>query len=157
MSRALLAGILALGLAACLPPAVKQQWTLVGGTLFEARLLDSLAWRDKNSTETLTATVTENVTNTRGHVVIPAGSIVGLRIAQYGVVLRRADQKYSLNVSSVTVRGTVYPVNVKVDPVTTGVTRTIYRASRDVVVMPGTLIMFSLPQALTITTPIGAL
>lgn len=153
MSRALLAGILALGLAACLPPAVKQQWTLVGGTLFEARLRDSLAWRDKNSTETLTATVTENVTNARGQVVIPAGSIVVLRIAQYGVVRRRADQKYSLNVSSVTVRGRVYPVNVKVDPVTTVVmARAISRTNRDVVVMPGTLIMFSLPLPLTIST-----
>ncbi len=151
MSGRLLAGILALGLIACTPAAATEKWTLGAGTLVEARLRDSLSSRGKNAAETLTATVSADVTNARGQVVIPAGSVVGLRISQYGVIVNRADRTYPLNVTFVTVRGRMYPVSAKVESVTiVGPAGTIYRASPDVVVMPGTLILFSLPQPLTV-------
>lgn len=153
MRRKLLAGaigIASVALIAWLPPADKAPTSLVAGTLLVARLQDSLAWRDKNSTETLKATVTADVVNGKGQVVIPAGSAVVLRVAQYGVILRRADQKYSLNVRSVTVRGRVYPLNVKVDPVTVTARREMFRVNREVIVRPGTLVRFSLPQPLTV-------
>lgn len=146
-----LAALLGLGLMACTAAAAKEQWTLAAGTLVEARIRDSLASRGKNAAEALTATVAADVTNGEGHVVIPAGSIVGLRIAQYGGITRRANRKYPLDATSVTVRGRLHPVSGKVDPVTApGMGTAVYRPNPLVLVMPGTLILFSLEQPLTV-------
>ncbi len=150
-SSTVLAGMLGLGLMACTAAAAKEKWTLSAGTLVEARLRDSLASRGKNAAETLTATVAADVTNERGQVVIPVGSIVGLRIAQYGLIVKRANNKYPLDATSVTVGGRVYPVSGKVDPVTApGMAAAVYRPNPVVVVMPGTLILFSLGRPLTV-------
>jgi hypothetical protein len=143
--------MLGLGLGACTAAAARETWTLGAGTLVEARLRDSLSSRGKNAAEALTATVAADVTNERGQVVIPVGSVVGLRIAQYGLVVRRTNNAYPLDATSVTVGGRVYAVSGKVDPVTApGMEAAVYRPNPDVVVMPGTLILFSLGQPLTV-------
>jgi hypothetical protein len=164
MSRTLLAGMLGLGLVACSSAAVREpeqrdamrsqlgnravNRTLVVGTLIRATIHDSLSWRRNESADTLTATVSADVRNGHRWVVIPAGCRVGLRIAQRGPAAnkRRADAGVLLDVTSVTVRGQMYPVRATVEW-TPAVVR---RASREVVVAPGTRILFVLPEGLTV-------
>jgi len=120
MSRCFVAGILGLGLVACTSAAARvpesrdaYRWrpgtsavdrTLVAGTLIEARFHRTGA--------TLTGTVSADVRNARRRVVIPAGSAVGLRIAP-----RRPRL---LDVTSVTVRGQVYPLSSMVEGLPVG-------------------------------------
>jgi len=214
MSKTLLAGMLVLGLVACSPASGKEeanstgrvvdaapaQRTLVAGTQIEATIEDSLSSRHNKAGETVTATVSADVRDGRGHVVIPAGSALGLRIAELEPATNKSqdDGKIALDVPSVTVRGQVYRVSTRLDPVAhqlqgRGVTAgeaekvgvgtaigalagrliggdtkgaviggavgagggtavAIHWASRDVVVSPGTHVVFSLPLALTVST-----
>jgi hypothetical protein len=125
--------MLGLGLMACSGAAAREpdadRWqlgnraldrTLVVGTLIEATI--------HGSGEALTATVSTDVRNASGWVVIPAGCPVGLRIAGRGL----------LDVTSVTVWGQVYPVSATVE------------VTRVAVVPPGTRILFVLPEGLTV-------
>ena len=96
MISSLVAAVLAVVLSACVAAVPSERWTLVAGTLVQARLRDSLASRGKNATEDLSASVTEDVMNAHGQIVIPAGSIVALRIAAYGVTAPRSDRKNPL-------------------------------------------------------------
>jgi hypothetical protein len=148
-------GLLLLGLLACSPAAANEQWdmhpprrTLVAGTLIQATTQDSLSSRRDMTGENVTALVSGDVEDVHGHVVIPAGSRVVLRIAQVETASnkRQHDARMALDVTSLTVRGREYPVRIRV------VSTLIHRASRDVVVPPGTAILFVLPQPLTVVT-----
>ncbi len=212
MSKTLLAGMLVLGLVACSPASGKEeagstaravsnqpaQRTLVSGTLIEATIQDSLSSRHNKAGETLTARVSADVKDAYGQVAIPAGSTVGLRIAQLEPATNKsqADGKIALDVTSVTVRGQTYQLSTKVNSVphhlvgrgvtagevekagggaviggvagrviggdtkgaviggavgaAAGTAAAVHWASRDVVVTPGTPIVFSLAQALTV-------
>jgi hypothetical protein len=212
MSKMLLAGMLVLGLVACSPASAKQEAgstaravsnrptrrTLVSGTTIEARIEDSLSSRYNKVGETLRATVSGDVKDAYGQVAIPAGSAVGLRIAQLEAATNKsqADGKIALDVTSVTVRGQVYSVSAPVESTphqlvgrgvtagevekagggavigaiagrviggdtkgaviggavgaAAGTAAAVHWASRDVVVTPGTPIVFSLAQALTV-------
>jgi hypothetical protein len=212
MSKTLLAGILVLGLVACSAASGKEeagstaravstrpaQRTLVSGTSIEARLQDSLSSRRNKAGETLRATVSADAKDAYGQVAIPAGSTVGLRIAQLEPATNKsqADGKIALEVTSVTVRGQTYQLSSKVNSVphqlvgrgvtggevekagggavigavvgrviggdtkgaviggavgaAAGTAAAVHWASRDVVVTPGTPIVFSLAQALTV-------
>jgi hypothetical protein len=151
MSRALLAGLFGFGLMACsgamageLEHKHADRWqpgnraldrTLVVGTLIEATVHSPSSWRRNKPGEALTATVSTDVRNAHGWVVIPAGCPVGVNIALLG-------PKILLDVTSVTVWGQVYPVSATVElaPVAVG------RGSR----APGTRILFVLPEGLTV-------
>jgi hypothetical protein len=212
MSKTLLAGMLVVGLVACSPASAKPaagtaaravsnrptQRTLVSGTRIEATIEDSLTSRHNKVGETLRARVSADVKDASGQVAIPAGSTVGLRIAQLEASTNKsqADGKIALDVTSMTVRGQAYAVNGRVEStphqlVGRGVTpgevekagggaligtvlgriiggntagavvggavgagagtaAAVHWASRDVVVTPGTPIVFSLAQALTV-------
>lgn len=217
MSKAMLAGILLLGLAACAPaagkdaasnaaitvgsrPAPPARRTLNAGTLVEATIQDSLNSRTDKAGRSLSATVSSDVKDANGNVVIPAGSAVLLNVAQLQAATNKsqADGKLALTVTSLTVRGQVYQVNAQVAStphklVGRGVTAgeiekagggavigavagrviggntkgaviggvvggaagtavAVHFASRDVVVTPGTQIVFSLSQPLTVAT-----
>ena len=214
MSKSLLAGMLVFGIVACSPASAKPeagrasgtassrpaQRTLASGTSITASIQDSLSSRHNKAGETLSATVSADVRDGGGHVVIPAGSAVGLKIAQLEPATNKSqdDGKIALDVTSVTVRGQVYHVSTRLDPVThqlqgRGVTAgevekvgvgaaigalagrligkntkgavvggvvgagggtavAVHWASRDVVVSPGTHVLFSLPQSLTVST-----
>jgi hypothetical protein len=159
MSRALLAGMLGLGVAACSSAAAREpehraadRWplgnraldrTLVAGTLIEVTIHRSLSWRRNKPGETLTATVSADVRNAHRWVVIPAGCPVGLRIAPWGPATNKsqADAKMLLDVTSVTVWGQVYPVSATVELTPVAVT-------------PGTRILFVLPEGLTVERPL---
>jgi hypothetical protein len=202
------------GLVACSPASGKEadssparvvdsrpsQRTLGEGTRIEATIDDALSSRQNKAGETITATVSADVRDRNGHVVIPAGSSVGLTIAQLEPATNKSqhDGKIALDVTSVTVRGRVYRVSARLDPVTHqlkgrgvgtgevekvgagaaigalagrliggdtkgaviggaigaggGTAVAVHWASRDVVVLSGTQVAFSLPQSLTVAT-----
>ena|SRR4029077_1450167 len=132
--RTLLEGMLGLGLMACAGAAAGEperadHWqlgnraldrTLVVGTLIEATI--------HGSGEALTATVSMDVRNANGWVVIPAGCPVGLKIASPGL----------LEVTSVKVWGQIYPVSATVE-------------LPSVAIVPsGTRILFVLSEGLTV-------
>ena len=209
----LVVGLVLVGLAACSPASAKDeaskarvvsygpaQRTLVSGTRIEARLQDSISSRHNNAGETLRATVNADVKDANGGIAIPAGSSVGLRIAELQAATNKsqADGKITLVATSMTVRGQTYQVSSTVNPVphqlvgrgvtagevekaaggavigavagrviggdtkgaviggavgaAAGTAAAVHWASRDVVVTPGTMITFSLPQALTVAT-----
>ena len=213
MSKSLLAGMLVFGIVACSPASAKPeagrasgtassrpaQRTLASGTSITASIQDSLSSRHNKAGETLRATVNADVRDPSGQVAIPAGSAVGLRVAELEAATNKsqADGKLALEVTSVTVHGQTYQVSSKVNSVphqlvgrgvtagevekagggavigavagrviggntkgaviggavgaAAGTAAAVHWASRDVVVTPGTSIVFSLPQALTVT------
>jgi hypothetical protein len=75
--------------------------------------------RTNKAGETVPAVVSENVTDARGHVVIPAGSTVTLSIAQLepGSDQVRPEGRLSLVVSSVTIKNETYPLEATLEPV----------------------------------------
>lgn len=129
----LVVGLVVLGLAACSPASAKEeaaskaravsngpaQRTLVSGTRIEARLQDSLSSRHNKAGETLRATVSADVKDGYNGIAIPAGSTVGLRIAELQAATNKsqADGKITLVVTSMTVRGQTYQVSSTVNPV----------------------------------------
>jgi hypothetical protein len=162
MGTAGLTRLLVLGLVACSPAAANErtsanrllaheagQRALVAGTLIRATTLDALSSRRNTTGETLTALVSGDVEDAHGQVVIPAGSRVALRIAQSDpatTTRRRSDGMIALDVTSLTIRGREYPVRARVEP-----TRPKFQG-RDVVVPPGTAILFVLPELLNVET-----
>jgi hypothetical protein len=171
----LVTGLLVLGLLACSPAAANENAgtmhrTLGAGTLIRATTQGVLSSRRNRAGEILTALVSGDVEDARGQVVIPAGSRVPLRIA-------RLDGTIALEVTSVTVRDQEYLVSSRVEPphllqrhgtgivvgtvlgrITSpgsrgdeaGVVRRTRWANSDVVVPPGTALLFVLPQPLTV-------
>jgi hypothetical protein len=93
--------------------------TLASGTRIGARIQDSLSSRHNKSGETFSATVSSDVMDGNGHVVVPAGSPVVLVIGQLEPATNKsqADGKIALSVRSVSVRGQVYQVSADLDPV----------------------------------------
>jgi hypothetical protein len=88
MAKAVLAGMLVLGLAACTGGAAKvardgvpPEQLLGGGTRVSATIQDSLSSRTNNTGDTLHAIVSGDVKGPHGGVVIPAGSSASLTIA----------------------------------------------------------------------------
>jgi hypothetical protein len=135
----LVVGLVLVGLAACSPASAKDeaaklaaasaaasrvssqptQRTLRSGTTIEARIQDSLSSRHNQAGETLRATVSSDVKDANGGIAIPAGSTVGLRIAELQAATNKsqADGKITLVVTSMTVRGQTYQVSSTVNPV----------------------------------------
>jgi hypothetical protein len=150
MSRMLLAGMLWLGLGACSSAAAREldhgdahrrlfadralDRTLVAGTLIQATIHSSLLRRNTPGA-TLTAAVSADVTNAHRSVVIPAGCLVGLRVARRGPTTQ-------LDVTSVTVGGRVYPVSATIEVMPVAVSR-------------GTRILFVLPEGFTAARRLG--
>jgi hypothetical protein len=160
MPRAVLAVMFGLGLVACSRIVAREpehangsralDRTLTVGTLVEAKLQASPPWRRKKPGETLRATVSANVKNARGWVVIPGGCVVGLRIARRSSATKNGeagDANVALDVTSVTVEGQVYPLSTTAEfaPAVVG------RMSRDTLARSGT-ILFVLPEGLTVET-----
>jgi hypothetical protein len=163
----LVAGLVGPGLIACSGAAAGEReeshpnhWqprtraldrTLVAGTLIEVRIDRSVSLRNKPG-ELLAATVSADVRNARRQVVVPAGCPVELRIALGEPAANTGDApaRMRFDVTSLTVSGRVYPVN------TTGELAPLAarRASRDVVVAPGTQMLFVLAEGLTVETPV---
>jgi hypothetical protein len=163
MSRTVGTAMLMAGLMACSSVAAREperdagsgdlgdgvlQRTLVAGTLIEATIEDSRSWRRNPLGETLTASVNADVRTVGDWVVIPAGSLVGLRIAHWRrpTIKSEADARLTFAVVSVTVRRQQYPMRETVE-----MTPMAGRQSRGelVAVASGTRIWFVLSKGFT--------
>lgn len=138
MMRSLFTGLLAVGLVACTGGAAKELpsqdaaataatgtpgsrtgRSLESGTRVGATIQEALSSRTNKAGETLRATVSRDIRDASGGVVIPAGSTATLTIEQLepGSDQVRPEGRFALAVSSVTVDGREYPVTADLEPV----------------------------------------
>jgi len=136
MTRSRFTGMLVLALAACTGGAANEVSkdgagaetpdgvaragrALASGTRVGATIQEGVSSRTNKAGETMRAIVSQDVTDTRGRVVIPAGSDVTLRIAQLepGSSQIRPEGRLSLVVTSVTINGIAQPVDAILEPV----------------------------------------
>lgn len=171
--------VLALALAACANGATSDQSnmaadvaagvrrsdgarigsSLASGTRVDATIQDALSSHANKPGETLHATVSHDVTDARGDVVMPAGSSLSLTIDQLEPAADhlRPEGRLSLAVSSATVNGRDYPLTADLAPVAhhledRGTGKDAERNSyRDVVVSAGTPIVLTLTHTLNIS------
>lgn len=136
MSRNLFSGMLLLVLSACSTSAAEEQAaaakaaagnrtyvpaerSLESGTRIGATINGAVSSKVNKAGESFWATVSGDVKDDNGHIVIPAGSAVKLMIGQLEPAgnTSQKDGKLSFSVSSVSVRSVVYPVSADLDPV----------------------------------------
>lgn len=93
--------------------------SLASGTRIEATIDNALSSRVNKSGETVRATVSGDVTDGSGRVVIPAGSAVTLVIDKLepGSDQTRPDGRLMIDVRSITVRGETFAVNGTLGPI----------------------------------------
>lgn len=97
-------------------PAAPASYTLRAGTGISLSADDSITTRKAKAGDAFTATVSENVRDASGHVVIPAGSAVSGTIVHADPAPNpRATGQLDLAVTSVTVRGRTYTVDGTVE------------------------------------------
>ncbi len=168
MTRTVLIGMLALGLAACGAGGAKAvgetpppEQSLAAGARVGATIQDSLSSRVNKTGDTLHAIVSADVTGAHGGVVISAGSsaTVVVTLIEPGTDPGNPQGSLSLAVNSVTVDGVMYPVTAILDPVpnhlqvratSTDQAPGGRNARRDVIVSAGTPIVFSLTNSLLV-------
>jgi hypothetical protein len=92
-------------------PAAPTAFTVAAGTRVPLSAGDTITTRHAKAGDAFTATVSQDVKDAQGHVVIPAGSSVqGTIDAADPRPNPNSPGKLALSVHSVTVRGTSYPV-----------------------------------------------
>jgi len=94
-------------------PSPNRSLTLGSGTRIEASTQRTISSRHDKAGATFTASVSSDVKDSRGRVVIPAGSTLNLTITELQPAndKSKADGKITVLVSSVSVRGRTYPVS----------------------------------------------
>ena len=97
-------------------PSRIRSLTLASGTRIDASTQRTISSRTDKAGATFTATVSSDVKDSRGRVVIPAGSILNLTITELQPAndKSKADGKITVLVSSVSVRGQTYPVSASI-------------------------------------------
>ncbi len=97
------------------PPAPSRSRTLTlgSGTRIDATTQRTISSRRDKAGETFTASISSDVKDSRGRVVIPAGSTLNLTITELQPAndKSKADGRITVLVSSVTVGGQTYPVS----------------------------------------------
>jgi hypothetical protein len=104
------------------PPAPAQPAMnrLASGTRLDLTATDTLSSRTNKAGDAFTARVASDVKDLSGNVVIPAGSTVnGTITAVKAAPNPRTPGTLTLSVTSVTVRGTSYPIEASIDSVAT--------------------------------------
>ena len=102
------------------PPAAPAMARLGVGAKLDMAATDTISSRTAKVGDAFSARVVEDVKNAAGQVVIPAGSVVhGSVTAVKPAPNPRTPGTLTLAVSSVTVRGTSYPVEAAVDSIET--------------------------------------
>lgn len=102
------------------PPARPAMARLGVGAKMDVAATDTISSRTAKVGDAFTARVVEDVKNAMGQVVIPAGSVVhGSITAVKPAPNPRTPGTLTLAVSSVTVRGTAYPIDAAVDSLET--------------------------------------
>jgi hypothetical protein len=98
------------------PPPAPTSFTLRAGTGVAMSVDDSITTRHAKPGDTFKATVSEDIRDNSGHVVIPMGSVVmGTVVSAVPAPNPRATGHLDLSVSTVAVRGRVYTVEGTVD------------------------------------------
>src|SRR6059058_5512292 len=101
-------------------PAPPTALTAAAGTRMSLAASDSISTRQAKAGDAFTATVGQDVKDAAGHVVIPAGSAVqGTIVAAEPAPNPNASGQLSLDVKSVSVRGTSYAVDATVESMDT--------------------------------------
>jgi hypothetical protein len=94
--------------------------SLSAGTRVNATISDSISSRTNKAGEPFHASVTEAIRDASGRIVIPAGSTVHGTITEVRAAPNAGETgRLVLNVSSVTVRGEVYPIEGTIDSLKT--------------------------------------
>ncbi|MGH7606614.1 MAG: hypothetical protein ACREME_04665, partial [Gemmatimonadales bacterium] len=102
------------------PPPVPATLSLAAGTRFDMAAVDTITSRTAKTGDPFSARVVEDVRNAGGVVVIPAGSVVSGTVTEVKPAPNpRTPGTLTLAVSSITVRGTSYPVAASIDSVET--------------------------------------
>jgi len=174
--------MLAMAAAACSAGAVKEvpvintttasngassPRSVLSGTRIEGVIHDSLSSRTNKVGDGRRAVVSTNVVDADGVVIIPAGSMVTLSIAELATGTDQPDAvgRLRLEVTAVTIRDRTYPVAADLETVSyhmqgrarvraeaEGATMVaLHYAVRDVVVSPGTPIAFTLTKSLQVS------
>jgi len=90
------------------------------GTTMDIAAVDTISSRTAKVGDAFSARVVEDIKNAAGKVVIPAGSVVNGKIADVKPAPNpNAPGTLTLSVSSITVRGTSYPIEASVDSLET--------------------------------------
>ncbi len=102
------------------PPPAPRMARLGAGTEMDIAATDTISSRTAKVGDAFTARVVEDVKNAAGKVVIPAGSVVNGKIADVKPAPNpRTPGTLTLNVASITVRGTSYAIEASVDSLET--------------------------------------
>jgi hypothetical protein len=102
------------------PPPRPAKVRLAAGAIVDIAAADTISSRTAKVGDPFTAHVVEDVRNSAGMVVIPAGSSVKGTIADAKPAPNpRSAGTLTLSVTSITVRGTSYPLNATVDSLET--------------------------------------
>lgn len=93
---------------------------LAAGTTMDIAAADTITSRTAKVGDPFTARVVEDVRNAAGKVVVPAGSVVNGKITDVKPAPNPSSPgTLTLSVSSITVRGTSYPLDASVDSLET--------------------------------------
>jgi hypothetical protein len=94
-------------------PSSSRSLTLASGTAIDATTQRTISSRHDKAGATFTASISSDVKDGRGRIVIPAGSMLNLTITELQPAndKSKADGKITVLVSSISVRGQTYPVS----------------------------------------------
>lgn len=97
-------------------PIRSRTLTLASSTAIEATTERTISSRTDKAGESFTASVSTDVKDSKGRVVIPAGSTVNLTITELQAAndKGKADGRITVSVTSVTVGGRTYPVSASI-------------------------------------------
>ena len=102
------------------PPAAPTTLTLAAGSHFDMAASDTITSRTAKAGDAFSARIVEDVRNAAGKVVIPAGSSVSGTITAVNPAPNpKTPGTLQLAVSSVTIRGTNYPLEATIDSLET--------------------------------------
>jgi hypothetical protein len=104
------------GATSDVPAKAANTLTLASGTTIDATTERTISSRTDKAGETFTASVSSDVKDARGRVAIPAGSTITLTITELQSAddKSKADGRITVDVTSVTVNGTAYPLSASI-------------------------------------------
>lgn len=101
------------------PPA-PTMYTAAAGTHLDMAVSDTITSRTNHAGDVFTAKVVDDVKDAQGHVVIPAGSVIGGTVTAVKPAPNPSEPgTLTLAVSSVTIRGTKYDLDARIDSLET--------------------------------------
>ncbi len=101
------------------PPA-PTMYTAAAGTHLDMAVTDTISSRTSHAGDAFSAKVVDDVKDAQGHVVIPAGAVIGGTVTAVKPAPNPNEPgTLTLAVSSVTVRGTKYDLDARIDSLET--------------------------------------